>query len=256
MPLKGQKNHACDCLLNSWSGSNKTCNGSSRARRWTQRIGPCTSSAFIYSRHERFQGFRDLDPWEKHSTPFTSAFSTRQFVTVRAIIAVWKTHSFYNDLPMIFNTIPIYVLLYAGELNNVMKPVTPFTAAIWSWYYTQLPGSKCLQWKLIWCCLHLQASSHFSSFFTAFIILLWSDPPVRSTETLEACLTAITDLSVYNKLDTCSTCNHISGQITDLFWRSIRIGANPIFHTAIRSQRMDPSISDCDPAGNNIMAHQ
>lgn len=33
---------------------------------------------------------------------------------------------------MIFETFPIYVLLYAGELNKVMKSVTTFTAAIWS----------------------------------------------------------------------------------------------------------------------------
>lgn len=33
---------------------------------------------------------------------------------------------------MIFDALPIYVLLYAGELNNVMKSVMTFTAAIWS----------------------------------------------------------------------------------------------------------------------------
>lgn len=147
MPAKGHKNQACDCLLNLWSGSNKTYNSPSRARRRPERMGPVLHQhSFI----QDVRGFGVLEIWvpeRGHAAlihpVYLSFHSTAICHSKGNNCCGWKMHSVYNKaVPWSFNTLPIQTLLYAGELNNVLKSVTSFTAAIWSWYYTQFPGSK------------------------------------------------------------------------------------------------------------------
>lgn len=80
MPLKEQKNQACDCLLNLWSGPNETCSSSLRAKRRPNRMGP------VLHQHSFIQGVRGFRPqaWEllQQPIPWSLIYSLFRFCYV------------------------------------------------------------------------------------------------------------------------------------------------------------------------------
>lgn len=150
----------------------------------------------------------------------------------------WKMHSVYNKaVPWSFNTLPIQTLLYAGELNNVLKSVTSFTAAIWSWYYTQFPGSK---------------------------------SPMETNRMLTALTGQRRFQFILQSYHYLSGFMGIGSELARRVSSSETSGAPPAFQPQMANWplrndpfivkqiqwRTDPSISVCDPAGNYIMARQ
>lgn len=98
MPLKQHKDQACDCLLNLWSGSNKTYKSSSRAKRRPKRMGHVLHQHLFI---QGVKGFRVLDIWipETSSTVLACpVYPGLSFSSTRAVIDMCEKCNPSNDL--------------------------------------------------------------------------------------------------------------------------------------------------------------